>query len=225
MSVVANVTVPAEETAFGALLEVEPDATVTVETTVPTTGTVVPYLWVPGDVAERMVDALRGTSAVESATIVDDVDRFTLVRVTWTDDVNGFVRSIRDSEAIVTSASGSDDAWTFRLRFPSYEDVSVFYSTCEERDLSVELTRLRDAGDGTVDSEFRFGLTPAQREIVLTAYEEGYFEVPRETTLVELGERFDVTDSAVSQRLRRGLATLVGATLDRERGADPESPG
>jgi cytidyltransferase-like protein len=57
------------------------------------------------------------------------------------------------------------------------------------------------------------GLTNDQEQTLTTAYERGYFAIPRGTTIQELGEALDISDSAVSQRLRRGEESLIAATL------------
>ncbi|MCU4742204.1 helix-turn-helix domain-containing protein [Natronoglomus mannanivorans] len=211
MSVIASVAVPASEFPLGSLLEGDSEARVSVETTVPTSEEVIPYLWVPNGVIGGVLDALQSITSLDSTEIVDEVDSYTLVRLEWRDSVNGLLASIRDASAIVTGAVGTADQWTFRLRLPSYEELSSFYATCVDRDISIELVQLHEA----ISSETtpRFGLTEAQRELVLAAYENGYFDVPRKTTLVELGDRLEVSDSAVSQRLRRGLASLIHSTI------------
>ncbi|SFC36872.1 Predicted DNA binding protein, contains HTH domain [Halobiforma haloterrestris] len=211
MSVIATVAIPASEFPLGSLLEPVPDATVTVETTVPTSDGVVPYLWVPDEAADEILAALEASTDVDDATPIDEVDDSVLVKIEWDQRVNGVLAAIRESDAIVTSAVGTASRWTLRLRFPAYEDLSQFYTDCVDGDVSLELVQLHEAVDP--DSEFRFGLTRAQRELVIAAYEAGYFEVPRKTTLVELAEQLEISDSAVSQRLRRGLAALINATL------------
>lgn len=54
-----------------------------------------------------------------------------------------------------------------------------------------------------------FGLTPAQREILGYAVESGYYSLPREVSTQELADEFDISDQAVTERLRRGISTLV----------------
>ncbi|MFC4542140.1 bacterio-opsin activator domain-containing protein [Halosolutus amylolyticus] len=217
MSVIATIEVPSGEFPLGSLFDVASDATVTVETTVPASDVAVPYFWVPIGVTESLVEALESDPNVVDAVVVDETDTHVLVKVTWTDRVNGVLQSIRESNALVTSAAGTADSWTFRLRFPSSAELSAFYARCLDQGISIELIQLHEAV--SPNSDCRFGLTAPQRELVLRAYEAGYFEVPRKTTLVELADRFDISDSAVSQRLRRGLATLVDSTLR----VDPES--
>ncbi|SFS50059.1 helix-turn-helix domain-containing protein [Halostagnicola kamekurae] len=218
MSIIASVSVPASAFPFGPILESDLEGPLTIETQVPTSEEVIPYLWVPGSATETVLETIEAQSTVKSATQIDSVGDHDLLKIEWTTAVNGFLAAIREHDAIVTSGTGSGDRWTFQLRFPAYEDLSSFYTACLDRDISLELVQLHEAVDP--ERNDRFGLTVPQRELVVAAYERGYFDVPRATTLVELGEELDISDSAVSQRLRRGLESLVGSTL----AIDSETP-
>lgn len=55
-------------------------------------------------------------------------------------------------------------------------------------------------------------LTAADRETLRVALEKGYFEVPRETTLVEVADELDRSDVEVSQQLRRGMGDVLRET-------------
>ena len=48
-------------------------------------------------------------------------------------------------------------------------------------------------------------LSHEQKEIIRRAVEEGYFEVPRRTSLVKLSERLGMSDAEASAELRRAL--------------------
>lgn len=52
-------------------------------------------------------------------------------------------------------------------------------------------------------------LTPVERATLRAAYDEDYYERPRGVTRVELGERFDVSDTAISNTLRRAHGKLA----------------
>ncbi|MDQ2051314.1 helix-turn-helix domain-containing protein [Natronolimnohabitans sp. A-GB9] len=211
MSVIATVSVPAAAFPLGSSLEIDQDVTLTVETTVPTGDAVIPYFWAPATAADSLLESLESNDTVSSVSIVDEVADHVLVKVTWADRVGSILESIRERDAIVMNAVGSTTQWTLRLRFPSADDLSAFYTSCLERDISIELVQLHETVDpGRND---RFGLTGPQRELLAAAYEAGYFDVPRRVTLVELGDRLDISDSAVSQRLRRGLAALIDSTI------------
>jgi hypothetical protein len=60
-------------------------------------------------------------------------------------------------------------------------------------------------------------LSPKQREALAVALDRGYFDVPRRATLADVADELGVSDSAASQRIRRGcreLARLVAPPTD-----------
>ncbi len=59
----------------------------------------------------------------------------------------------------------------------------------------------------------REDLTMTQTRTLLDALERGYYQVPRQTTLVELADMYGVSDQAVSERLRRATAKLIESSL------------
>ncbi|HET7322915.1 MAG TPA: helix-turn-helix domain-containing protein, partial [Halococcus sp.] len=77
--------------------------------------------------------------------------------------------------------------------------------------VGVQLDRVHNPIEAA--SRTRFGLTDDQEQTLVTAFEAGYFDIPRGTTIQELGEELEVSDSAISQRLRRANSSLIAATL------------
>ncbi|MFB6164847.1 MAG: helix-turn-helix domain-containing protein [Haloarculaceae archaeon] len=221
MSVIATVIVPAADFALGRALVIDPDIRIRIERTIPVGDTVIPYLWISDHDVSLAVEALEADPHVESARIVDRVDGESLVKIEWTGEIDGLLTVLADSDGVMLQADGQSDAWTFQLRFPTHQTLATFFRTCRDRGIGVDLQRVHNPG---VPEELgmHFSLTDTQRETLQTALATGYFDVPRETTLVELAERLGVSDSAVSQRLRRGIATLVAATLDERDGGGSE---
>lgn len=216
MSVIATVELPSDEFPLGRVVSSDETGRMTVETTVPTSEEIIPYVWVPSTVSERTLKKLENRSAVAGASIIDEVDGYRLVKLEWENEVDGVLEAIQGTNAIVTSSFGTADRWTFRLRFPDYETLSTFHRKCLERNVSIELVQVYEASGSRVNG--LFGLTDPQRDLLVIAYEEGYFEVPRGTSLVELGEQLEISDSAVSQRIRRGLKSLLETTVVDESG-------
>ncbi|MFB6311928.1 MAG: helix-turn-helix domain-containing protein [Salinirussus sp.] len=52
-------------------------------------------------------------------------------------------------------------------------------------------------------------LTDRQREVIQTAWDSGYFEVPRSITTAELAEELDLDDSTVAEHLQRAERNLL----------------
>lgn len=60
-------------------------------------------------------------------------------------------------------------------------------------------------------------LTDRQFEVLRTALDLGYFEVPREASLAELAAELGCAESTVSVTLRKAQATIVTRVVDRDR--------
>lgn len=103
--------------------------------------------------------------------------------------------------------------WLARVQLPDADALSTIRAHCEERDIEFALHRLyhADGPDGRDDP----GVTEAQREALVAAFEAGYFDEPRRTSLEELAEGLDISPTAVGGRLRRGTARLVQNVLQR----------
>jgi predicted DNA binding protein len=80
--------------------------------------------------------------------------------------------------------------------------------------VGVTLERTYPIGDrGDAPIADRWGVTPAQAEALRTAFDMGYFSVPRGTDASEVAATLGISKSAFLERLRRGLARLLGETL------------
>jgi len=100
-----------------------------------------------------------------------------------------------------------DGQWHNRMRFPDRQSLREYREFCEESEIGFSLHRLYDADKET--TEPRDGLTDEQREVFQLAYERGFFEIPRQVTLDELGQELGISNQSVSERLHRGYARLV----------------
>lgn len=88
--------------------------------------------------------------------------------------------------------------------------VSAFQTHFRETGRQFEVNNLSQP---TEPRQREHGLTDEQHEALVAAVSGGYFQVPRSTSVAELGEALDVSANAVSQRLRRGSETLVRTAL------------
>lgn len=214
MSVIADFSIPADNFPLGHLLEVRQGVQVRLESMIPTGSTAVPYFWVQSPDVEAVEEALRESAVVETVTVVDEIEDETLFRVDWDEDIDGVVEAIADAEAMILEARGHGDHWSFQIRFHEYETMSRFYRDLVDKDISVELEGVNNQSPSSRSADF--GITPGQHEALQLALRRGYFSVPRETTLVDLAEELGISDSAVSQRIRRGLTNVLSTTLARD---------
>jgi len=118
---------------------------------------------------------------------------------------------LAETEVPIINATGTNQQWTFEVRGNERTDIAAFQRRCQELDIPVTLTALHALTP--VDTAAEEGLTDAQQEALVLAYERGYFESPREVTLEELGEELGITQQAVGSRLRNGYRHLLQSTI------------
>ena len=210
MSVHVNVAVPAEHFAFESLAEA---ARVEFERCVPFDGERPPYLWVSGTDGARPVDE---SAAVEGVDPVAAVDGARLVRARWPSERPDVLDAVAASDATCLSGFREQGVWNLTLRFPSAASVSEWYRSCPRSGRRVTIRQIHTGRPQRSDRVS--GLTERQREALRVALETGYFSIPRETSLEGLSKRLNVSDTAASQRLRRGVENLI---IDRFGDARP----
>jgi len=212
MSVIATVAAPAEEVTLGAALADGSGVEITLERVVPLGSTFVPYFWIGNASVDRIERALRAEADVESFEIVDRLEGETLVRIELDGRVDGLLDAMAATDATVLQGVGSADGWRFQLRFDDHDPLTEFYRRCSDEGIALDLRSVHNPGV-PAEQGLGLGITDTQRETLRTALEAGYFDVPRGVNLTELAAEMGVSDTAVSQRIRRGITALLEATL------------
>lgn len=206
MPVVTDISLSGDSFPLGHLLEADSTLRIEFERLVPLGQGVLPFFWLPAELAEDARGALKGQSFVDSVSVLTTVDDRTLLQVEWTDDVNGVVDALLDSDGTIVSGESVHGRWKFRLRFPDHARLRAFTSECNERGVALDVEGVYNPHP----PEGGARLTSVQWETLMTAHERGYFRVPREATLSDLAGEFDVSEQAISQRLRRAMNVVVG---------------
>ena len=105
------------------------------------------------------------------------------------------------------------------VSLPSRAVLSSIIEALRDRGATVELRSIsrtessRSRRQITLDAE---SITDKQREAIEVAFEEGYYETPRDADLSDLAARLDVSRSAVSQRLTAAESTLIEQLYELE---------
>lgn len=209
--VIAEFTIRAADFAFGEALRTDPALEVEIERIVPTGEAIMPYVWVRNGDFEHFEAVVGDDDHVADLDLIDHRGSERLYRVQWTEAVHSLTNGIESTDGVLLHASGSD-VWEYRIRFPDTTCLREFYEYLRAHDIPFQIQRLFDLSERPSEGP-RAGLTPEQREAVLLAHERGYFDIPRQTSLVELARELDISDQACSERLRRGLDRLVSASI------------
>lgn len=216
MAVVCSVRAPATALPLRETLLRAPHRRIEADPVVPVDGGLLPALWVAdadGPTAAELVDA---DPDVARADPLGDQGDGTLVAVEWTVEPPVLVQAVAAVAGHCLEAVARDQAWRLTVRVPDRVALGEVYERCAGAGVHLTVERV-SRGVTTASGVPGRALSAPQREVLELAHRRGYFAVPRRVTLAELGAELGVSDAAVSQRLRRGLGTMLEATL----GSDP----
>lgn len=211
MSVIVELSVPGEDFGLGQVLEVVSGIAIELESMVPLGETAIPFFWVHNSHRDIFRANLAEQDFITDISEIDTLDSKTLYALEWVGKTDKLFQGIQQRGAQVLGATGTPREWEFELRFPDHEALSDFQRYCNQEEISLDVARIYNPT--RPDSGPWFGLTPVQRETLLLAIEQGYYEIPRQCTTIELAEELGVSDQAITERLRRAIVTLVSNTV------------
>lgn len=168
--------------------------------------------WVDGD-RRAFATALDADDTVETVTHVlttADGHQFEVTHDEGYVSTDVYYAAVR-GDGIFVAGSLQNGTWELAMRFPDQSALTDFRESCASTDaeIAVRAIHVHDDAPGAG----RYDISDQQREILHLAVEEGYFDVPRRASLADLAREFDISSQAASERLRRGLDSLVRETL------------
>lgn len=216
MSLIAEVDLDPDRLACADAIAAVPEVALDIEREYATDSpTPVVFMW-----AEASPDALdRFESALEADPTASDVARLNdhgeqrLYRMRLTGEAPAITASVLfEMGASRLDMRYLDGHWRMRIRFLNRETLREFRAFCIAEDLGFRLFRLCE--DDSREGDSGDGLTDRQREALRLAADRGYFDLPRRASLADLATDLDISDQAVSERLRRGCARLIDQHVD-----------
>jgi len=206
---ITDIRIPADQFPLGRILREYPDIEIELERIVPTRREIIPLFWVATESEQAVEETLKKDPIVEEIVPLTRTPDRILYSVKWSPDIDALVRAIVDLGVDVLTAEGTANFWEFRLQFNNREQLSQFRRTCQGEGIDIELLRVYNPmmppEEGPLSSE--------QADALATAYENGYWDVPREITQTELAALVGISDNSMSQRLRRGVKVAVAELL------------
>lgn len=216
---VAEFTIAPAHFPFGKTLTEMPDIEISVDQIVPTDETALPYFWVTGCQPETFIELAEHEPEIRQTQLLDQLDDTILFRAEWQPNAE-VIAGLKELDLTIVEAIGNSTEWRFEVRTANRSQFQAFRETFEANDIPIELTRLYDWEEVIEPSPAQ--LTDKQREVLIAAYEAGYFDSPRQRSQGDLGEQFGISNRAVSERLRRGTRNLIRGTLIDDASADPQ---
>ncbi|WP_336365382.1 helix-turn-helix domain-containing protein [Halalkalicoccus salilacus] len=211
MGTIIEFRLPTEEFALEETLDTRSEAQIEIERVVADDpDKITPYIWVRTDDFEAFEAALEDDPTVEDVTLLSETEEERSYQMTWTGSIDFIVHLLTEHEGTITHADGSADGWELRVVFPDKESLSEAHDAAYEAGFRFDVIAVHGAED---TRGIQYGLTDAQRDAIVAAFEAGYFTVPREVTLHEFAEQQDSSHQSLSEQLRRATGNLVESTL------------
>lgn len=123
-------------------------------------------------------------------------------------DLEG-LEALATADAIIVRIAVLPDGWRQTGWFAD-RDVFSEFSSFWQRTAGFQLHRLTRSGESEPPGD---GLTDRQHEALRTAYERGYFDIPRQASLEDVAGELGITPSSLSERLRRAQTQLIEETV------------
>jgi len=181
------------------------------------------FLWASGGDFDRFEAAIPDDPTIHEFERIDNDDGQRLYRVVVDrNEITNPNPIDRQTDASRLSMKTTADGATLEVRLPDRGALTEYIRLLRENGFTVELLRAHPADSG---QHRKYDLSEKQAEALREALSAGYFDVPRETDLERLADRFDISEQALSERLRRGVSSVLAATVG-ESGSDAgESDG
>ncbi|WP_255195796.1 helix-turn-helix domain-containing protein [Halorarius litoreus] len=158
--------------------------------------------------------AVAEDDAVSNLTVFETVGDRRLCRVEFTDigDRTNLMGELIEVGAVLQAAVGTNSGWRCQVRFASRDGYQRIYAFCREHDIPFHFEKLYEQTETNGNGQDT--LTDGQRELLLEAVASGYLEIPRGSSLEELAGRLGISETAASERFRRGVRNLVRESVD-----------
>ena len=211
MSVILEFTIENDEFTLGRVLSGPPAMEIELERIVPTENVVMPFLWVTGEAFDAFERKVIGHEYVHDILPLDRIEDSTLYRVDWHERQNDLIRGIAASDGTILEGY-ADERWHFRIRFIDHDALSSFHNYCTDHGITIHIVRTYTEVKRT-ESVKQFGLTEGQREALVLGLRNGYFDTPSQASLDDLAAELDVSQQALSDRIRRGTKRVLSEAL------------
>ncbi|WP_435075036.1 helix-turn-helix domain-containing protein [Halorubrum sp. HHNYT27] len=167
---------------------------------------------VAGSDIERLRTELEHDPTVTEAEYLGTIGDDNRFKLRFEDGVPLFPPETTEMGVQVLSARHADGDWNILMHVPTHSTLHEIQSHYHDHGITFRVKRLHIARETDIGAET--ALPPGQREALLVAYRNGYFQVPRDVSQEEVADELGISKSGVSQRLRRSIDRLIEATLD-----------
>lgn len=174
--------------------------------------------------ADAVADALEADETVATVRQIPEFTDPTLWKIEFAPGTELLAPRVTHESGFVIDARTARlkcglGGWHERWLLPDREAIHAVWAHARETGFEFNVVDLYRQGRSDARGHAGDALTEEQHDAVLTAYRMGYFADPREASLESVAEALGHSQSAIGGRIKRGMKSLVEATLvvDRTR--------
>ena len=159
----------------------------------------------------RFEEGLRNDHTIKAfERVIETRDDRAIYRFEYSDEAKTISPIIAAANGVILDMKNDGSGWILSIWMPNRKNLAPLWNYADENQVDIELLRVNDyASLGRTDA----GLTDSQRNALLVALEQGYFEDPRDATLSDVAAELDISEPAASGLLRRGTKRLIVSSL------------
>ena len=214
MTVTAKIHIEHDELALVPTLRTLDDISIRVITQGTTNpgATVFPFL-VDYDDREELERTFEDDPTVERYELVSWSGGRGIYYIEHTPETKLISTAVMGVNGFLTHTETKEEGWLVQLLLPDKDALNTVWQYARENDISLDIIDIYGSESTSEESSSSYGLTREQQTALLTAYEKGYFQEPRDMTLSDVADEMELSSTAMSGRLRRGMQNLIRATI------------
>lgn len=163
---------------------------------------------------------IEGSDIVEVLSHANDTESINDVELLWKDDTKTIVQLETENPLLLRPLSRagvplktpftiSDGTVAWEL-FTSHTKLSDLSDEFDKMDITYTVESVREFNSEPDAHQ----LTDRQREVLLAAYDAGYYETPRRVNLTEVAELLDISKATCSDILHRAEEAIIDQYVD-----------
>ncbi len=159
-----------------------------------------------GPAVDTIIRRFEDAPDVRSTDVLSVDDQSVLIRATT--PIPAGYQANHESAMPPNFPARLQDGWLHTELTGTHEQLSQYTSELADAGIPFQIDRLSQSHDSTAM------LTDRQQELITEAVERGYYDSPRDCTLTELAENFDINKSAASGILHRAEGRIIKSFLN-----------
>lgn len=136
MTLVADLTFPAEDCALRGVFQADPDLCIQLHHLVRADHQCQAYLWLPDAAVPTLEQTIQETTRLEDSTIHDRRNSDALARVAWAADSTSALSVLARTAGEILAGQATADGWSLQLRVSDHEVLAACYTRCQKAGLT-----------------------------------------------------------------------------------------